>query len=113
MFSGASEDEECVSRILPEKLKLQLLRSCSLILDWNIRWRTATALLFENRGDTAMCWSAIDNSARVCYTSPSGASLFCMRKSALHAVRPVTGPSYRGVILFVSNGFFLLYQLLG
>ena len=40
-------------------------------------------------------------------------SLLCRRKSALHAVRPVTGPSYRGVILFISNGFLRLYQLWG
>jgi hypothetical protein len=56
MFSGASEDEERVSRILPEELKLQLVRSCSLMLNWNIRRRTVTTLLFENHGDTAMCW---------------------------------------------------------
>jgi hypothetical protein len=40
-------------------------------------------------------------------------SLLCRRKSALHAVRPVTGPSYRGVILFILNGFLRLYQLWG
>jgi hypothetical protein len=52
------KDEERVSRILPEKLsqELQLVRSCSLMLNWNIPWRTAIILLFENHGDTAMCW---------------------------------------------------------
>jgi len=61
MFSGASEHEECLRRILPEQLKLelQLVRSCSLILDWNVRWRAATTLLFENHGDTAMCWGCV------------------------------------------------------
>jgi hypothetical protein len=52
------KDEERVSRILPEKLRqeLQLVRSCSLMLNWNNPWRTAITLLFENHGDTAMCW---------------------------------------------------------
>ena len=40
-------------------------------------------------------------------------SLLCVRKSASHAVLPVTGTSYRGVIFFKSNLLRRLYQFLG
>ena len=51
MLHGESVDEEYVTRIMPEKLKLDLeyVRTRSLLLDLKILWRTATTLLFGNR----------------------------------------------------------------
>jgi lipopolysaccharide/colanic/teichoic acid biosynthesis glycosyltransferase len=48
MLDGESIDDDYVSRILPQKLKLDLeyVRKCSLLLDLKILWRTATTLLF-------------------------------------------------------------------
>jgi lipopolysaccharide/colanic/teichoic acid biosynthesis glycosyltransferase len=50
MLSGESVDEDYVSRIMPEKLKLDLeyVRQRSLMLDLKILWRTARTLLFGN-----------------------------------------------------------------
>jgi lipopolysaccharide/colanic/teichoic acid biosynthesis glycosyltransferase len=50
MLSRESVDEDYVSRIMPEKLKLDLeyVRNRSLMLDLKILWRTATTLLFGN-----------------------------------------------------------------
>jgi lipopolysaccharide/colanic/teichoic acid biosynthesis glycosyltransferase len=51
MLQGESVDEEYVTRIMPEKLKLDLeyVRQRSLVLDLRILWRTATTLLFRDR----------------------------------------------------------------
>jgi lipopolysaccharide/colanic/teichoic acid biosynthesis glycosyltransferase len=51
MLDGNSVDEEYVTRLMPEKLKLDLeyVRSRSLKLDLKILWRTATTLLFRDR----------------------------------------------------------------
>jgi lipopolysaccharide/colanic/teichoic acid biosynthesis glycosyltransferase len=47
MLQGDSVDEEYVTRLMPEKLKLDLeyVRTRSLLLDLMILWRTATTLL--------------------------------------------------------------------
>lgn len=54
MLDGESVDEEYVSRIMPEKLKLDLeyVRNRSLTLDLKILWRTATTLLLKGRSVT-------------------------------------------------------------
>jgi lipopolysaccharide/colanic/teichoic acid biosynthesis glycosyltransferase len=51
MLQGESVDEEYVTRIMPEKLKLDLeyVRQRSLALDLRILWRTATTLLLGDR----------------------------------------------------------------
>jgi len=51
MLHGESVDEEYVSRIMPGKLKLDLeyVRTCSLMLDLRILWRTVTTLLLGDR----------------------------------------------------------------
>jgi lipopolysaccharide/colanic/teichoic acid biosynthesis glycosyltransferase len=48
MLDGESVDDDYVSLIMPEKLKLDLeyVRNRSLLLDLKILWRTATTLLF-------------------------------------------------------------------
>lgn len=48
MLNGESVDDDYVSRIMPEKLKLDLeyVRNRSLLLDLKILWRTAATLLF-------------------------------------------------------------------
>jgi lipopolysaccharide/colanic/teichoic acid biosynthesis glycosyltransferase len=53
MLQGESVDEEYVTRIMPEKLKLDLeyVRNRSLALDLRILWRTAATLLFRDRSD--------------------------------------------------------------
>jgi lipopolysaccharide/colanic/teichoic acid biosynthesis glycosyltransferase len=50
MLSGESVDEDYVTRIMPEKLRLDLeyVRHRSLMLDLKILWRTARTLLFGN-----------------------------------------------------------------
>jgi len=57
MLHGESVDEEYVSRILPEKLKLDLeyVRTRSLMLDLKILWQTATTLFLGDQGNTAGC----------------------------------------------------------
>lgn len=57
MLDGESVDEEYVSRIMPEKLKLDLeyVRTRSLMLDVKILWRTATTLFLGDQGNTAGC----------------------------------------------------------
>jgi lipopolysaccharide/colanic/teichoic acid biosynthesis glycosyltransferase len=54
MLQGESVDEEYVTRLMPEKLKLDLeyVRTRSLMLDLKILWRTATTLLLKGRGGT-------------------------------------------------------------
>jgi len=54
MLQGEGVDEEYVSRLMPEKLKLDLeyVHTRSLLLDLKVLWRTATTLLFRNRGFT-------------------------------------------------------------
>jgi lipopolysaccharide/colanic/teichoic acid biosynthesis glycosyltransferase len=51
MLQGESVDEEYVTRLMPEKLKLDLeyVRTRSLKLDLRILWRTATTLLLGDR----------------------------------------------------------------
>jgi lipopolysaccharide/colanic/teichoic acid biosynthesis glycosyltransferase len=51
MLQGESVDEEYVTRLMPEKLKLDLeyVRQRSLALDLRILWRTATTLLLGDR----------------------------------------------------------------
>jgi lipopolysaccharide/colanic/teichoic acid biosynthesis glycosyltransferase len=52
MLRGESVDEEYVTRLMPEKLKLDLeyVRTRSLLLDLRILWRTATTLLLKDHG---------------------------------------------------------------
>jgi lipopolysaccharide/colanic/teichoic acid biosynthesis glycosyltransferase len=52
MLAGDSVDEDYVTRIMPEKLKLDLeyVRTHSLIKDLSILWRTGTTLLLRDRG---------------------------------------------------------------
>ena len=47
MLQGEGVDEEYVSRLRPEKLKLDLeyVRNRSLLLDLKVLWRTATTRL--------------------------------------------------------------------
>jgi lipopolysaccharide/colanic/teichoic acid biosynthesis glycosyltransferase len=49
MLDGESVNEDYVSRIMPEKLKLDLeyVRNRSLLLDLKILWRTVATLLFR------------------------------------------------------------------
>jgi lipopolysaccharide/colanic/teichoic acid biosynthesis glycosyltransferase len=51
MLDGEAVDEDYVTRILPEKLNLDLeyVRTRSLMLDLKILWRTATTLLLKDR----------------------------------------------------------------
>jgi lipopolysaccharide/colanic/teichoic acid biosynthesis glycosyltransferase len=51
MLDGDSVDEDYVTRIMPEKLKLDLeyVRSRSLMQDLHILWRTGTTLLLRDR----------------------------------------------------------------
>jgi lipopolysaccharide/colanic/teichoic acid biosynthesis glycosyltransferase len=51
MLQGEGVDEEYVSRLMPEKLKLDLeyVRTRSLLLDLRILWRTVTTLLARQR----------------------------------------------------------------
>jgi lipopolysaccharide/colanic/teichoic acid biosynthesis glycosyltransferase len=50
MLDGESVNEDYVSQIMPQKLKLDLeyVRNRSLLLDLKILWRTATTLVFAN-----------------------------------------------------------------
>jgi len=50
MLHGESVDEEYVTRLMPEKLKLDLeyVGTRSFMLDLKILWRTVTTLLFRN-----------------------------------------------------------------
>jgi lipopolysaccharide/colanic/teichoic acid biosynthesis glycosyltransferase len=52
MLQGKAVDEEYVTRLMPEKLKLDLeyVRTRSLVLDLKILWRTATTLLRKDHG---------------------------------------------------------------
>ena len=52
MLDGDSVDEDYVTRLMPEKLKLDLeyVRTHSLIKDLSILWRTGTTLLLRDRG---------------------------------------------------------------
>ncbi len=54
MLHGESVDEEYVTRIMPEKLKLDLayVRNHSLTLDLRILWRTGITLLVRDHGRT-------------------------------------------------------------
>jgi len=54
MLHGESVDEEYVTRLMPEKLKLDLeyVRTRSLLLDLKVLWRTAMTLLFRGSGVT-------------------------------------------------------------
>jgi lipopolysaccharide/colanic/teichoic acid biosynthesis glycosyltransferase len=51
MLEGGSADEDYLSHIMPEKLRLDLyyVENRSLALDIKILWQTATTLLFRNR----------------------------------------------------------------
>ena len=51
MLDGNSVDDDYVSRIMPEKLKLDLeyVRSRSMMQDLKILWRTGTTLLLRDR----------------------------------------------------------------
>ena len=51
MLHGDSVDEDYVTRLMPEKLKLDLeyVRTRSLLLDLRMLWRTATTLLLRDR----------------------------------------------------------------
>jgi lipopolysaccharide/colanic/teichoic acid biosynthesis glycosyltransferase len=51
LLQGEGVDEEYVSRLMPEKLKLDLeyVRTRSLLLDFRILWRTMTTLLARQR----------------------------------------------------------------
>ena len=53
MLHGESVDEEYVTRIMPQKLKLDLeyVSNRSLVMDLRILWRTAATLLFKGRGE--------------------------------------------------------------
>jgi lipopolysaccharide/colanic/teichoic acid biosynthesis glycosyltransferase len=52
LLQGEGVDEEYVSRLMPQKLKLDLeyVRTRSLLLDLRILWQTATTLLSRDRG---------------------------------------------------------------
>jgi lipopolysaccharide/colanic/teichoic acid biosynthesis glycosyltransferase len=52
LLDGEGVDEEYVTRLMPQKLKLDLeyVRTRSLLLDLRILWRTMTTLLFRDRG---------------------------------------------------------------
>jgi lipopolysaccharide/colanic/teichoic acid biosynthesis glycosyltransferase len=52
LLQGEGVDEEYVSRLMPEKLKLDLeyVRTRSLLLDLKILWRTVATLLLRNQG---------------------------------------------------------------
>jgi len=52
MLDGESVDDDYVSRIMPEKLKLDLVyvHNRSLLLDLKILWRTIATLLVRNEG---------------------------------------------------------------
>jgi lipopolysaccharide/colanic/teichoic acid biosynthesis glycosyltransferase len=54
LLQGDSVDEEYVTRLMPEKLKLDLeyVRTRSLLLDLKILWRTVTTLLIGKQGAT-------------------------------------------------------------
>lgn len=54
MLQGEGVDEEYVTRLMPEKLKLDLeyVRTRSLLLDLKVLWRTAMTLLFRGSGVT-------------------------------------------------------------
>jgi len=54
MLQGEGVDEEYVTRLMPEKLKLDLeyVGTRSLMSDLKLLWRTVTALLFRDRGVT-------------------------------------------------------------
>jgi len=54
MLQGESVDEEYVSRIMPQKLKLDLeyVRHRSLMGDLRVLWRTAATLLFKDGNAT-------------------------------------------------------------
>lgn len=51
MLEGAGADEDYLTRIMPDKLKLDLhyIRNRSLVSDIKILWRTATTLLLGDR----------------------------------------------------------------
>jgi len=51
MLDGSSVDEDYVSRLMPQKLKLDLeyVRNRTLRLDLRLLWRTATTLLLRDR----------------------------------------------------------------
>ena len=52
MLQGDSVDEEYVTRIMPQKLKLDLeyVSNRSLVMDLRVLWRTATTMLFGGGG---------------------------------------------------------------
>jgi lipopolysaccharide/colanic/teichoic acid biosynthesis glycosyltransferase len=52
LLQGEGVDEEYVTRLMPQKLKLDLeyVRTRSLLLDLRILWQTATTLLSRDRG---------------------------------------------------------------
>jgi lipopolysaccharide/colanic/teichoic acid biosynthesis glycosyltransferase len=52
LLDGEGVDEEYVTRLMPQKLKLDLeyVRTRSLLLDLRILWQTATTLLSRDRG---------------------------------------------------------------
>ena len=52
MLHGESVDEEYVTRIMPQKLKLDLeyVSNRSLVMDLRVLWRTATTMLFGGGG---------------------------------------------------------------
>jgi lipopolysaccharide/colanic/teichoic acid biosynthesis glycosyltransferase len=52
LLKGEGVDEEYVTRLMPQKLKLDLeyVRTRSLLLDLRILWRTMTTLLFRDHG---------------------------------------------------------------
>ncbi len=54
LLQGEGVDEEYVTRLMPEKLKLDLeyVRTRSLLLDLKILWRTVVTLLSGDRGVT-------------------------------------------------------------
>jgi lipopolysaccharide/colanic/teichoic acid biosynthesis glycosyltransferase len=54
MLQGEGVDEEYVTRLMPEKLKLDLeyVHTRSLLLDLKILWRTATTLLLRDRSES-------------------------------------------------------------
>jgi lipopolysaccharide/colanic/teichoic acid biosynthesis glycosyltransferase len=54
MLQGEGVDDEYVSRLMPEKLKLDLeyVHTRSLLLDLKILWRTVTTLLLRDRSES-------------------------------------------------------------
>jgi lipopolysaccharide/colanic/teichoic acid biosynthesis glycosyltransferase len=54
LLQGEGVDEEYVTRLMPEKLKLDLqyVHTRSLLLDLKILWRTATTLLLRDRSES-------------------------------------------------------------